>query len=253
MSKQVSPIIFISLFIFIDGIVLSIGAIFAGIGWWMLLISVIIFILLLYFSYKNNKNIKETDEYNKWVASRMNEINTKQLEIENELGKCDKEIEQNGLHLRIYEKAKIIFVDNRRFGFDEIVDCKIEDVKRDEYTQILDSYQQTTTTTYTSKANTKSVIGRTIAGSVIGGPVGAVIGGVTSKRTITPTSIQTENKPIYKTKKYTTTYYRLVITTSEEKSNKYYTKETKDKKSLEQIEDCIIQNVIKRLNTKYET
>lgn len=179
------------------------------------------------------------------MASRLNEINTRQIEMEKELGKCDKEIEQNGLHLRIYEKAKIIFIDNRRFRFEEIVDCKIEDVKKDEYTQVLDSYQQTTTTTYTSKANTKSVIGRTVAGAVLGGPVGAVIGGVTSKRTITPTKVETESKPVYKTKKYTTTYYRLVITTSEEKFNKYFTKETKDKKSLEQIQDCIVQNIIK--------
>lgn len=244
MSRHISPIIFISSFILIDGIVLSVCAIFAGIGWWVLFISAIIFILLFYFSYKNNKKIKENDEYNKWVASRLNEIKTRQIETEKELGKCDKEIEQNGLHLRIYEKAKIIFIDNRRFGFEEIVDCQIEDVKKNEYTKILDSYQQTTTSSYTSKANTKSIIGRTVAGAVLGGPVGAVIGGVTSKRTITPTSVQTESKPVYKTKKYTTTYYRLVITTTEEKFNKYYTNETKDKKSLEQILDCIIQNII---------
>ena len=132
-------------------------------------------------------------EEEKREMQKREEAQLRQLEIEHKnylsslvekYGDCDKTISlnlqiQHGYdEILVFSQSKHVVIANKEYSFSDILDCIVnDDIKEKETFQTFsgDSFA-------TSKTNTGSMIGRTIAGGVLLGGAGAIIGGSTAKK-----------------------------------------------------------------------
>lgn len=134
----------------------------------------------LYEAIKKNKIEREVEEANN---KRIEEEKRKEKRIKEEakqLAKKEKYGERTdylnllGFSVSVYNRSKTIIINGKNFSFDEIEGCTIREEKT-----IIPGH---TTTSYTTKTNSGSMIGRALVGAVVAGPIGAAIGGATAKK-----------------------------------------------------------------------
>ena len=143
-------------------------------------IIVVILFLYLYMAIKKDKQEREVEEANKKLIEeerrkekRINE-EAKELANREKFGERSDCLNMLGFSISVYNSSKTIIINGKDFSFDEITGCTI----REEKTIIPGQ----TTTTYTTKTNGGSMVGRALVGAVVAGPIGAAIGGVTAKK-----------------------------------------------------------------------
>ncbi len=149
----------------------------------MLYIIGIIVIFLFFFLYKaikKNKHEREVEELNNKLIEEERRKEERIKEEAEERSKKEKYGERSdclnllGFSISVYNSSKTIIINGNEFSFDEITGCTFREEK-----MIIPGQ---TTTTYTTKTNGGSMIGRALVGAVVAGPIGAAIGGVTAKK-----------------------------------------------------------------------
>ena len=144
---------------------------------------------------------KKVDSENK---HRLNDeesvMQQKLLTLEKQYGRRGKVFDKDGFHIWVYDKARILIVylwsfEKRMvFSFDDIIGCTLTSNTGTSKITV-PAHNETTFITKTSKS---SMIGRALAGTIIAGPVGAVIGGATAKKNTVGITTTTPERIIQK-------------------------------------------------------
>lgn len=147
----------------------------------LLLATLIIIGIYRFFATKREKNTESsfyTQQYKKErkERKRKKELEKKQKELEL-YGKCSKRFINTGITVRVFDSTKNVLINGKPFSFEEIQDCTIQIDEK--------VIQGKSETTYTTKTSGKSMVGRSLVGAAIAGPIGAVIGGTTAKKETT--------------------------------------------------------------------
>lgn len=165
-----------------------------------------IFLLALYLTTRKNKadeenfqialaqieKKKEEDERKKELL-KQKELKHEQLmrdysnylsNLKAKYGNCDKSIR---LHSKITElpseilvfgQSKYVVIEKKEIPFSDILDCTYNDDVKE--TETIKTFREDSSAT--TKANTGSMIGRSVAGGLLFGGVGAIVGGSTAKK-----------------------------------------------------------------------
>lgn len=149
---------------------------------WYIIIGFVI-ILACWFinkTAKSHNKLREVEVANNRLLEEERQKEKIRIKEAQELAQKEKYGEQSdclkfiGMSIRVYNSSRTILINDNDYSFDEITGCSV----REEKTIIPGQ----TTTTYTTKTNGGSMIGRALVGAVVAGPVGAAIGGVTAKK-----------------------------------------------------------------------
>lgn len=156
-------------------------------------------------------------------------------------GDCDRLIIYKNFRLELYNEAQKVIFNGTLYSFSDILSCDIEEKEKIETTSVLIGQRDDITTTYTTKTSGKSLAGRAIVGGVIAGPVGAIIGGATAKRTTTAEN-QVTTRHVMGTKQYKTITYRVLIKTIKSKFTQVFV--TPNKSEAEEVKE-VFDSIIK--------
>lgn len=123
---------------------------------------------------KKERELKELESiYNNYFSS-----------LTQKWGNCDKKIRIPSLdnscvlEILVFSESKHLVIDKRELLFSDILDCVVNDDVKEKET--VETYRGDSTAL--SKADTGSLIGRSVVGGVLAGSAGAIIGGSTAKR-----------------------------------------------------------------------
>lgn len=107
------------------------------------------------------------------------------MALEEQYGKRGATLDKENLHVWVYDESKKVLIYNYDFNkrevysFDKIISCDL--TSNDNVSEtVIPSRNETT---YVTKTSGKSLAGRALVGAAIAGPVGAIIGGATAKKT----------------------------------------------------------------------
>ena len=202
--------------------------------------------LLRFFFYRKEEHKRRQiiqDEIETSRAKQRKEEQEREEEIWNfkdANGECDKLIIHNNLRLELYNKAQKVIFFGTLYSFKDILSCELIEKENIETTSVVVGHKDEVTTTYTTKTSGKSLAGRAIVGGLIAGPVGAIIGGATARRT-TVAENQVTSKPIMGTKEYKSIIYRLLIKTTKSKSTLIFvTSKKEEADEIKEVFDSII-------------
>ena len=188
---------------------------------------------------------KREEEFERMRALQREEEQRREDEIwdfKDANGECDKLIIYKNFRLELFEKAKKVIFNGTLYSYDEILSCELTEKEKIETKSEIVGYKDEVTTTYTTKTSGKSLAGRAIVGGVIAGPVGALIGGATAKRT-TIAENHVSSKPVTETKEYKSIIYRLLIKTTKNKSaQEFITNKKSEAEEVKEVFDSIIQH-----------
>ena len=248
-NGQTSKQLLWGLILIVIGIVLFVVSIIVGSSICIFIsiaCAIIGFILRIHFSRQEAK--KERQRIQALIeeshARRRKEEQEREEEIwnfKNANGDCDRLIIHKNFRLELYNKSQKVIFNGVLYSFGDILSCDIEKRGKIETASVIVGHRDEVTTTYTTKTSGKSAVGRAIAGGVVAGPVGAIIGGVTAKRTTTAENHVT-TKPVMGTKQYKTTTYRLLIRTTKSKfAQIFVTDQKSEADEVKEVFDSIIQ------------
>lgn len=123
---------------------------------------------------QKERELKESESiYNNYFSS-----------LTQKWGNCDKKIRIPSLdnsctsEILVFSESKHLVIDKRELLFSDILDCSVNDDIKEKKT--IETYRGNSTAL--SKADTGSLLGRSIVGGVLAGNAGAIIGGSTAKR-----------------------------------------------------------------------
>ena len=175
---------------------------FSDVLTWVAIIAVIILAIYIIFKCKRiteEEKSKKLAKLARQIAEKeeqekqQRELKIKDLEVCNnlyvnsltgKLGNCDKTIRLTSSNndtiseILVFTQSKHLVIGRKELLFSDILDCIVnDDIKERETVQTFRG-----NSTATSKADTGSIIGRSVVGGVLAGGVGAVIGGSTAKR-----------------------------------------------------------------------
>lgn len=180
-----------------------------GIALWVIIGLIIAFALFFIIKRINESRKEKAEERRQWEAENKRKLQIRekekrekqeraeeqlrQLEIDHKVfvsslaekyGDCDKTISLNQQtphsfdEILVFSQSKHVVIAKKDYSFSDILDCIVNDeIKERETVQTFRGDSSAT-----SKTNTGSMIGRTIAGGVLLGGAGAIIGGSTAKR-----------------------------------------------------------------------
>lgn len=199
-------------------------------------------------AFYKREEILESQRIHEEVEERRARQRKEEQEREEEIwnfkdanGDCDRLIIHKNFRLELYNKAQKVIFNGALYSFSDILSCDIEKRGKIETSSVIVGHRDEVTTTYTTKTSGKSVVGRAIAGGVVAGPVGAIIGGVTAKRTTTAENHVT-TKPVMGTKQYKTTTYRILIRTTKSKYAQIFVTDQKtEAEEVKEVFDSIIK------------
>lgn len=161
--------------------------------------------------------------------------------LEREYGTIGGSFETYGFHLIVFHKTKkILFYrykeqDKTIYSFKEFIDYSFDSKNETTETTIRGS----SSTTFTTQTSGKSMLGRALAGAVIAGPIGAVIGGATAKKTTIGTTVNTPER----IERNVRTTYCVVIKTMKDgvqDTIPYYTSSKNNALKLKTVIESII-------------
>lgn len=150
--------------------------------------------VLFYSAYSSSKKQNlELSERNQLHKEKIQEEKQRLVStLENQYGKRGDYMDGIRFHMWVFPESKNVIIfntdieDRKVLPFQKILSCDVE-VERiktgEKYTPAR------SVTTYTTKTNGKSMLGRAIVGAVALGPAGAIIGGATAKKETTGETI----------------------------------------------------------------
>ncbi len=248
-NGQTSNQLLWGLVLIIFGIVLFVISIIASfsIGYFISIACIIVGFVIRFHFYRQEGN-KERQRIQALTEASRARHRKEEQEREEEIwnfkdanGECDKLIIYKNFRLELYEKAQKIIFNGSLYSYCDILSCDVEEKEKIETTSVLIGHRDDVTTTYTTKTSGKSLAGRAIVGGVIAGPVGAIIGGATAKRT-TIAENQVTTRPVMGTKQYKTITYRVLIKTTKSKFAQVFV--TPNKSEAEEVKE-VFDSIIK--------
>ena len=209
---------------------------------WFFILTIVVVILLIvayphFCNYRRNKEIQKKEEelLKRAIASqRVNRVRID--ELTEQYKNPDEMVDCNGINIKAYYVPCIAVINGIYVPFKHIKESHVEECEKKEVTTVLKSSAGNPTMKATTKTNGKSLIGRSVVGGLIAGPVGAIIGGATAKRETT--FEYDSSSPSYGTKTYITKYYELTIETTDEKYGTFRCKST-DKSEIEKVQTIV--------------
>lgn len=204
--------------------------------------------ILFYFREGRKRRKRIQEEIDASRAKRRKKEQEREEEIEkfkDENGECDKVIIYKDFRLEVYDKAQKLIFNGTLYSFSDILSCDFIEKDNIETTSVVVGHKEEVMTTYTTKTSGKSLAGRALVGGVIAGPVGAIIGGSTAKRT-TIAENHVTLRPILGTKEYKSKIYRLLIMTTKSKFAQVFV--TAKKAEAVEVKE-VFDNIIKTNST----
>lgn len=165
----------------------------------LLLLLIVIVVVVLY---NLKKDSEKTDIQQKHETAKQDEEQKRLVALEEQYGKRSASLDKETLHVWVFnESRKVVifyhdFYDKKQvYSFDEIVGCDLS--SKDNVSEKVIPAQSETT--FVTKTSGTSMAGRALVGAVVAGPVGAIIGGATAKKTtvgVTKTTPETTVKTV---------------------------------------------------------
>lgn len=146
----------------------------------LILIAIIVVVL-----YSFNKNSKKSSLKHQQETAKEDEEQKRLVALEEQYGKRGASLDKESLHVWVYDETRKVVIYtydfNKRevYSFDEIISCDLKSNDNVSETVIPGINE----TSYVTKTSGKSIAGRALVGAAIAGPVGAIIGGTTAKKT----------------------------------------------------------------------
>ena len=114
----------------------------------------------------------------------MRDYNNYLSNLKAKYGNCDKSIRLHSKtsdipsEILVFGQSKYVVIENKEIPFSDILDCTLNDDVKE--TETVKTYRGNSSAT--TKTNTGSMIGRSVAGGLLFGGVGAIVGGSTAKK-----------------------------------------------------------------------
>ena len=135
--------------------------------------------------YNSKKGSERSTIQHQQNTAKQDEEQKRLVALEEQYGKRGASLDKESLHVWVYNESRKVVIYtydyNKRevYSFDEIISCDLN--SNDNVSETVIPGQNETT--YVTKTNGKSLAGRALVGAAIAGPVGAIIGGATAKKT----------------------------------------------------------------------
>lgn len=148
----------------------------------LIIALIVIAVVVLYNSKKGSERSTIQHQQN---TAKQDEEQKRLVALEEQYGKRGASLDKESLHVWVYNESRKVVIYtydyNKRevYSFDEIISCDLN--SNDNVSETVIPGQNETT--YVTKTNGKSLAGRALVGAAIAGPVGAIIGGATAKKT----------------------------------------------------------------------
>lgn len=167
---------------------------------WILIIIILVIVAFVIYSFINDKNKLVVQKRHDTVVEDKEK--QRLFTLEKQYGKRNASLDKETLHVWVFnESRKVVifyhdFYDKKQvYSFDEIVGCDLS--SKDNVSEKVIPAQSETT--FVTKTSGTSMAGRALVGAVVAGPVGAIIGGATAKKTtvgVTKTTHETTVKTV---------------------------------------------------------
>lgn len=151
---------------------------------WFFVVLLIVIVVAVAYNLLSDRNASKVELHDK--VSVPDEEQQRLETLEMIFGKRGAALDKQELHVWVFNKTKKMVVyesdfnDRKVFSFNDIVGCDLTSYDNVSEKTIPGQSE----TTYVSKTSGTSMAGRALVGAAIAGPVGAIIGGVTAKRTV---------------------------------------------------------------------
>ena len=176
----------------------------------MELILIFILVTIAVFAlYSLKKDSKKSAIQPQQDTAKQDEELQRLATLEEQYGQRGASLDKENLHVWIFDKSRKVVIFNYDFNkrevysFDDIISCDLK--SNDNVSEEIVPAQSETK--YVTKTSGKSMAGRALVGAVIAGPVGAIIGGATAKKT---TIGVTKTTPATTVKKVRTTWCAVI-------------------------------------------
>lgn len=149
----------------------------------VLVLVIISIVVVILYKFKKDKKASVIQHQPKTI--KQNEEQQRIDAIEKQYGRRGATLDKTSLHVWVFDETRKVVIYNDDFdkrevySFDDIIRCDLK--SNDNINKTIIPVQSETT--YVTKTSGTSMAGRALVGAVIAGPVGAIIGGATAKKT----------------------------------------------------------------------
>lgn len=151
----------------------------------MELVLIIALVAIIVVLYNFKKESERSALQHQQETAKQDEEQKRLVALEEQYGKRGASLDKESLHVWVYDESRKVLIYNYDFNkrevysFDDIISCDLN--SNDNVSESIIQGQDETT--YVTKTSGKSLAGRALVGAAIAGPVGAIIGGATAKKT----------------------------------------------------------------------